>query len=181
MCNTRPPGHHAYASDSEPSGFCFINNASIVAKYALDKHSEKVKKVLIFDWDVHHGDGSQRALYDDPNVLFISLHKFNKACFYPCNPSANFTHIGEGDGKGFNINIPWNTLTKTKLNEQNEEETYYEIPGSEEYVHICHTFLFPIIKEFKPDLIVISAGFDSARGDPLGGLDVLPKCYAYMV
>lgn len=58
MCNTRPPGHHAYAKSEEPTGFCFLNNAAIIAKYALDKYTEKIKKVVIFDWDVHHGDGT---------------------------------------------------------------------------------------------------------------------------
>ena len=100
-----------------------MNNAAIVAKYALDKHKNSVKKVLIFDWDVHHGDGTQNALYDNPNVLFISLHLFNKACFYPNSPNGNFTRIGKGDAAGFNINIPWNKLSKEE--EANKKSNDY--------------------------------------------------------
>lgn len=109
MCNTRPPGHHAHAQDNEPTGFCFINYAPIIAKYAI-KNYEKVKKVVIFDWDVHHGDGTQRAVYKNADILYISLHKYTKGCFYPGGPGGNFTRIGEDEGKGFNINIPWNAI-----------------------------------------------------------------------
>ncbi|KAF3032753.1 Histone deacetylase hda1 [Didymella heteroderae] len=101
----RPPGHHA-ESDS-PSGFCIFNNVPIAARVCQDAYPQTCRKVLILDWDVHHGNGIQHAFYDDPNVLYISLHVFRGGNFYPNLPDGDLTYCGEGAGIGKNVNIPW--------------------------------------------------------------------------
>ncbi|XP_014676290.1 PREDICTED: histone deacetylase 6-like [Priapulus caudatus] len=100
----RPPGHHA--EEDAACGFCFFNNVAIAAEYAKRKHG--LKRVLIVDWDVHHGNGTQHMFYDDSSVLFISLHRYDDGSFFPGEEDANFDRLGRGDGTGFNINIAWN-------------------------------------------------------------------------
>ncbi len=99
----------------------------------------------------------------------MSLHRYDGGSFYPGKPLANIDHIGEGKGKGLKIHVPWEMRGRSKL------------IGTQDYIYITERVLFPIAKEFKPDLILISSGFDSARGDPLGGLSVDPEGYAYIV
>ena len=160
----RPPGHHAHGAVA--GGFCFFNNAAVAARVAQKKLG--AKKVVIFDWDVHVGEGTASIFYDDPSVLYISIHRFDMGKFYP-GPIGKYERIGEGSGKGFNIQFPFNVPQQKN-----------DLIGDKDYVYACESVFFPVIKEFKPDLMIISAGFDSALGDPLGQVGVTPQGYAYM-
>ena len=148
----RPPGHHAHCN--VVAGFCFFNNVAVAARAAQKNHG--AKKVVIFDWDIHVGDGTAQIFYDDPSVLYISIHRFDQGKFYP-GPAGAHTRIGEGAGKGYNIHFPFNV-----------NKTQKPIVGDKDYIYACEKVFFPLIKEFNPDLMIISAGFDSALGDPLG-------------
>jgi len=156
----RPPGHHADTSTS--SGFCIMNNVAIAARYALTKYN--INRVLILDWDVHHGNGTQEIFYQDKQVLYISVHRFENGKFYPNGPEGNFDKVGEGGGEGFNINIPWNGAAF----------------GDPEYMLAFENIILPVAKEYNPQLILISAGFDAAKGDPSSGYQVSPGFYGYM-
>ncbi|KAH8828004.1 histone deacetylase complex protein [Flagelloscypha sp. PMI_526] len=156
----RPPGHHA-----EPDlhmGFCFFNNVAVAARVVQEQ--TKVKKILIVDWDVHHGNGTQKAFYDDPNILFISIHRFENGEFYPCGPEGGLTYCGEGAGVGFNINIPWPCPEM----------------GDADYIYAFQRLVMPIAREFNPEMVIVSSGFDAVRGDQLGECDVTPAGYAHM-
>eukprot|EP00808_Paulinella_micropora_P000746 g32369.t1 len=156
----RPPGHHAEAHTA--MGFCLLNNVAIAARMATDQHG--LKRVLIVDWDVHHGNGTQHMFYEDPRVLYVSLHRYDDGFFYPCSEDAYFDRIGKGPGRGFNINVSWN------------ERMY----GDHEYLHAFKELIMPVATEFAPELVLVSAGFDAAAGDPLGGMQVTPVGYAHM-
>ncbi|PZC92245.1 AcuC, Deacetylase, histone deacetylase and acetoin utilization protein [Pyrenophora tritici-repentis] len=158
----RPPGHHA-ETDS-PSGFCIFNNVPIATRVCQKAYPETCRKVLILDWDVHHGNGIQHAFYDDPNVLYISLHVFKGGNFYPNLPDGDLNYCGEGPGEGKNVNIPWADHGM----------------GDAEYLYAFQEVVMPIATEFDPDLVIISAGFDAAEGDLLGGCFVTPACYGHM-
>ncbi len=165
----RPPGHHA--EREEAKGFCFYDNVSIATKACQREFGEQCRKVLILDWDVHHGNGIQQANYDDPNVLYISLHVHLKGTFYPeksyrdeRGPYGDHIHCGNGAGLGRNVNIPW---TKKGM-------------GDADYIYAFQQVVMPIAHEFKPDLVIIAAGFDAAEGDMLGGCKVTPAGYAHM-
>lgn len=160
----RPPGHHAGCSSI--AGFCFFNNAAIAARVAQKRFGKK--RVCIFDWDVHYGDGTSEIFYNDPSVLYISIHRFDMGKFYP-GPTGKHEKIGEGAGKGYNVQFPFNVQANQK-----------EIIGDKDYIFACEQVFFTIMRDFKPDLIIISAGFDSALGDPLGEIGVSPVGYAYM-
>lgn len=159
----RPPGHHS-GYHSTINGFCVFNNIAIATKYAQKTYN--INRVLIFDWDIHHGDGTEHIFYKDSSVLFASIHRYEDGSFYPNKGSSD--RIGEGDAKGFNINVGWNT-------HECEEVTMND------YICIFERVLFPIFQEFKPDIIFISSGFDSCKGDPLGDIDLVPEGYAYML
>ncbi|KAF2710887.1 putative histone deacetylase [Pleomassaria siparia CBS 279.74] len=158
----RPPGHHA--EHDKPSGFCIFNNVPIATKVCQNDLPELCRKVLILDWDVHHGNGIQHAFYDDPNVLYMSLHVYANQAFYPSLPDGNSDYVGEGPGIGKNVNVPW---ADTGM-------------GDAEYIYAFQEVIMPIAAEFDPDLVIISAGFDAAEGDMLGGCHVSPACYAHM-
>ncbi|OSS47788.1 hypothetical protein B5807_06562 [Epicoccum nigrum] len=158
----RPPGHHA--ESDQPSGFCIFNNVPIATRVCQDAYPQTCRKVLILDWDVHHGNGIQHAFYDDPNVLYISLHVFRGGQFYPNLPDGDLTYCGQGDGVGKNVNIPWDEHGM----------------GDAEYLYAFQEVVMPIASEFDPDLVIISAGFDAAEGDVLGGCFVTPACYGHM-
>ena len=150
----RPPGHHATSKES--MGFCLFNNAAVVSRYFQVKHG--LKKVAIIDWDVHHGNGTSEIFYDDPSVLFLSVHRYDQGRFYP--KTGHLKDIGKDAGLGFNVNVP--------------------IDGSytdEDLGYVFDSIVFPLLDSFKPDAIVVSAGFDAARGDPLGECDVSPSFY----
>ncbi|EEH17458.2 hypothetical protein PABG_00021 [Paracoccidioides brasiliensis Pb03] len=158
----RPPGHHA--EHNKTMGFCLFNNVCVAARVCQREFGEKCRKILILDWDVHHGNGIQKAFYDDPNILYISLHVYRDGSFYPGGDEGNWDHCGEGNGLGKNINIPWPTQGM----------------GDGDYMYAFQEVIMPIAYEFDPDLVIISAGFDAAAGDELGGCFVTPPCYAHM-
>jgi len=142
----RPPGHHA--EPQRGMGFCLFNNIAIAAEYAIEKHG--LKRVLIVDWDLHHGNGTQKAFYDRPDVLFFSSHQ------YPHYPgTGDFDEIGSGKGEGFTVNVPFPSGF-----------------GDTEYLSVYDRVLKPIALEYKPELVLVSAGFDPYVKDPLGGMEV---------
>ena len=148
----RPPGHHALAD--KPMGFCLFNNVAIAARYAQQKLG--LKKILIIDWDVHHGNGTQDIFFDDPSVCFISFHQYP---FWPPD-SGWYTEDGKGDGKGFNMNIPMPAGT-----------------GDRGYLKAWDTLVEPVALEYKPDLILLSAGYDAHQFDPLGQQQITTSGY----
>lgn len=164
----RPPGHHA--EHDQPMGFCFFNNVPVAVRVCQQEYPETCRKVLILDWDVHHGNGIQNIFYNDPNVLYISIHVYLNGNFYPgkppdpSTPDGGIEHVGGGDAAGKNINIGWHDQGM----------------GDGEYMAAFQKIVMPIAQEFDPDLVVISAGFDAADGDELGGCFVTPQCYAHM-
>ncbi|XP_069798807.1 histone deacetylase 6 [Dendropsophus ebraccatus] len=164
VCIVRPPGHHA--ESGEACGFCFFNNVALAARYAqsLQSPSDPPLRVMILDWDIHHGNGTQHIFQDDPSVLYVSLHRYDDGLFFPSSEDAAHDKVGCGPGEGFNVNIPWNG---GKM-------------GDVEYLLAFHRIVMPIAYEFNPQLVLVSAGFDAARGDPLGGCCISPEGYAHM-
>ncbi|MEP6992983.1 MAG: histone deacetylase [Acidobacteriota bacterium] len=150
----RPPGHHAEADSA--MGFCLFNSVAIAAKAA--QASGAVRKVLIVDWDLHHGNGTQHSFWDDPTVLYFSTHQFP---FYP--GTGAIEEIGGGAARGFTVNVPWPGGM-----------------GDAEYAAAFERVLEPIAGEFAPELVLVSAGFDAADGDPLGSMRLTPAGYAWM-
>ena len=158
----RPPGHHS-GHHTTINGFCVFNNVAIATKYAQRLYN--VKKILIFDWDIHHGDGTEHIFYKDPSVLYASIHRYENGHFYPNHGSSD--RIGEGEGKGYNINIGWDVGEETVTND--------------DYIYVFERILMPIFREFEPELVFVSAGFDSCKGDPLGDIDLGQEGFAYML
>lgn len=158
----RPPGHHA--EHDEAKGFCLFNNVPIAARACQKEFGDACRKILIVDWDVHHGNGVQQAFYDDPNILYISLHVHQDGRFYPSTDYGDHVHCGEGLGLGKNVNIPWKTPGMTDA----------------DYLLAFQKIVMPIARDFDPDLVIVSAGFDAAEGDMLGKCHVSPAGYAHM-
>jgi len=152
FCLVRPPGHHSLVNHG--MGFCLFNNVAIATRYAQKKHH--LKRVAIVDWDLHHGNGTQDAFYDDDSVLFCSLHRYP---YYPGSGSTQET--GEGKGEGFTVNIPLSGFISNK-----------------KYLEVFSKLMTEVVKPFKPDFIFISAGFDTYKDDPLGGLGLEIEDYA---
>jgi len=142
FCIGRPPGHHA--TPTRGMGFCIFNNVAIAARYALRKHG--VDRVLIADWDVHHGNGTQDIFYTDGAVFFFSTHQYP---WYPGTGASSET--GEGAGAGMTLNCPFPAGS-----------------GRKEILGAFEARLIPAAQKVKPELVLISAGFDSRAGDPLG-------------
>jgi acetoin utilization deacetylase AcuC-like enzyme len=141
FCAVRPPGHHA--EPNRAMGFCLFNNVAIAARYA--QHTYNLEKILIIDWDVHHGNGTQDIFYEDPTVFYFSIHQ------YPWYPGTGGSEErGAGKGKGFTLNIPVPAGT-----------------GDQEYISVFNSILRKQALAYAPDLILISAGFDAHRDDPL--------------
>lgn len=120
-------------------------------------------RVLIVDWDIHHGNGTQRIFENDNKVLYISLHRYEQGGFFPKSNDGNYTMVGEGRGEGYNVNIPWN---KHKM-------------GDSDYIAAFQRIIMPIAYEFNPELVLVSAGFDAVVGDPIGHYHVTPEAYGY--
>ncbi|XP_073957715.1 histone deacetylase 6 isoform X3 [Choristoneura fumiferana] len=160
VCVVRPPGHHA--DEEIPSGFCLLNNVAAAARHAVDSHG--LTRVLIVDWDVHHGNGTQRITYEDNKILFISIHRYDYGTFFPHSKDADHTAVGAGRGEGFNVNVPWNKRGM----------------GDVEYMAAFTQVVLPIAYEYNPQLVLVSAGFDACVGDQLGGCKVSPECYGRM-
>jgi acetoin utilization deacetylase AcuC-like enzyme len=149
----RPPGHHA--RPWRAMGFCLINNIAIAAAHA---RSRGVSRVLVVDWDVHHGNGTQEIFYRDPSVLFISTHQFP---FYPGTGDAD--EIGEADGKGFTVNVP-----------------LHACGGDATYRAAFERVVLPVADEYRPELVLVSAGFDAAARDPLAEMEVSADGFTWM-
>ena len=150
----RPPGHHA--EKDRAMGFCLFNNVAIAARYAIKKH--KLNKICIFDWDVHHGNGTQNSFYSDPSIHYSSIHQYP---FYP--GTGDKTETGTKDGLGTTLNFPLSAFS-----------------GDSIYLDIVENKLIPVIQNFKPDLIIISAGFDAHKDDPLAQMTISSECYRKM-
>jgi acetoin utilization deacetylase AcuC-like enzyme len=148
----RPPGHHAEASRA--MGFCLFNNIAIGAAHLLEKHG--LKQILVVDWDLHHGNGTQHSFFDSDKVLYFSTHQ------YPHYPgTGHWNEVGDGQGEGFTVNVPLR-------------------PGKTDgdYLSIFQKILRPITSEYKPEFILVSAGFDIYEGDPLGGMEITKQGFA---
>lgn len=150
----RPPGHHA--ETNRGMGFCLFNNAAIAAYYAMKQYG--VDRVLIVDWDVHHGNGTQNIFYHDPRVLYFSIHQ---SPAYPGTGSLEET--GAGQGEGYTINVPISPAT-----------------GDADYEFILREILVPVCQEFKPQLVIVSAGQDAHQSDPLAGMALTSHGYGMM-
>jgi acetoin utilization deacetylase AcuC-like enzyme len=148
----RPPGHHAEAARA--MGFCLFNNVAIAAAYARLNHG--LERILTVDWDVHHGNGTQASFYNSPEILYFSSHRYP---FYPGTGSVD--EVGAGDGRGYTINVPMLAGM-----------------GDAEIVTAFRRVLIPVVEEYQPQIILVSAGFDAHRLDPLGGMTVTTDGFA---
>lgn len=147
----RPPGHHAFPERGK--GFCLFNNIAIGARYLQKEHH--LEKILIVDWDIHHGDGTHYFFYDDPSVFYFSIHEYP---FYP--GTGRVYETGKGEGAGYTMNMPAPFGA-----------------GIREYMDAFQRKLKPTALDFKPDFVLISAGFDAHKDDPLSGIDLKSSDY----
>jgi acetoin utilization deacetylase AcuC-like enzyme len=152
----RPPGHHA--EPDRAMGFCLFSNVAIAARYLQQAH--RIPKIAIVDFDVHHGNGTEAAFEDDPSVLFISLHQDPRTC-YPGTGYAS--EVGTGAGRGFTLNLPFP-------------------PGSDDddYLRVMRDRVVPKLHDFRPDFLLISAGFDAHAEDPLAQIELSEEAFEKM-
>jgi acetoin utilization deacetylase AcuC-like enzyme len=154
FCAVRPPGHHA--EQDRAMGFCLFNNVAIAARYA--QKIKALNKIFIFDWDVHHGNGTQHSFYNDPSVYYASAHQHP---FYPGSGAEEET--GTGQGLGTTLNLPMDAYS-----------------DDEDYIAEVESRLIPEIQRYNPDLIIISAGFDAHKNDPLAQIQLTTECFGKM-
>jgi acetoin utilization deacetylase AcuC-like enzyme len=147
---TRPPGHHA--GGEYGMGFCLLNHAAVAAEYA---RSRGLARIAILDWDVHHGNGTQDVFYEEDQVLYLSAHQ---SPFYPGTGSAD--EVGEGQGRGFTVNVPLPAGS-----------------GEDVYAAAFEGVFSPVLREFRPELIIVSAGYDAHAADPLGGMTLEAEAF----
>ncbi len=148
----RPPGHHAEANRG--MGFCIFNNIAVGAEYAIRHHG--INRVLIVDWDLHHGNGTQHSFYSDDRVLYFSIHQ------YPHYPgTGDVLEVGSGRGRGFTVNVPLGPGY-----------------GDYEYIMLFEEVLRPVALLYKPQLVLVSAGFDAHYKDPLGGMEITSEGFS---
>jgi len=148
----RPPGHHA--ERAQAMGFCLFNNVAVAARYAQEHLG--LHRILVVDWDLHHGNGTQHSFEEDPSILYFSSHQYP---YYP--GTGSLTEVGRGKGEGFTVNVPLSMGY-----------------GDREYLGIFERILRPVTIEFNPEIILVSAGFDIYMEDPLGGMRVTPTGFA---
>jgi acetoin utilization deacetylase AcuC-like enzyme len=154
FCAVRPPGHHA--EKDRAMGFCIFNNVAVGARYVQKKFG--LSRVLIVDWDVHHGNGTQNIFLDDPSVYYFSIHQFP---YYPGTGSEN--EVGEGEGEGYTFNMPM-----------------FAGSGDLEYIEAFENIFYPAAAKFSPEFIFISAGFDAHQQDPLAAINLSEEGYKRM-
>ncbi|NWW18421.1 HDA10 deacetylase, partial [Falcunculus frontatus] len=160
MALVRPPGHHSQRNAA--NGFCLFNNVAIAAEYAKLKYG--LQRILIIDWDVHHGQGTQYIFEEDPSVLYFSWHRYEHQEFWPSLKESDYDAVGLGNGKGFNINLPWNKVGM----------------GNSDYLAVFFHVLLPMAFEFDPELVIVSSGYDSGIGDPEGQMNATPEVFAHL-
>ncbi|NWU71464.1 HDA10 deacetylase, partial [Pterocles burchelli] len=160
MALVRPPGHHSQRNAA--NGFCLFNNVAIAAEYAKLKYG--LQRILIVDWDVHHGQGTQYIFEEDPSVLYFSWHRYEHQEFWPSLKESDYDTVGLGKGKGFNINLPWNKVGM----------------GNSDYLAAFFHVLLPMAFEFDPELVLVSSGYDSGIGDPEGQMNATPEVFAHL-
>ena len=151
----RPPGHHAEAGRA--MGFCIFNNIAVAAHHALRRHG--CKRVAIMDWDVHHGNGTQNSFFSTNEVFYLSTHQYP---FYP--GSGTYNEVGWGDGTGYTLNVPMSPGY-----------------GDGDYYHLFEKLITPPLLEYRPDVLLVSAGFDNYLHDPIGGMNVTPGGFEGML
>jgi acetoin utilization deacetylase AcuC-like enzyme len=154
FCAVRPPGHHA--ESNAVMGFCLFNNVAVGARYAQAAHN--VKRIAIIDWDVHHGNGTQEIFYNDKSVFYFSLHQYP---FYPGTGSRS--ERGAGDGQDYTLNIPIRAGA-----------------GEKEYLDAFRNEILPTLEGYRPELIIISAGFDAHKDDPLANINLTEESFVTM-
>ena len=154
FCLVRPPGHHAEADRA--MGFCLFNNVAVAARYCLNELG--MRRVLIVDWDLHHGNGTQHSFYDTDQVLYSSTHQYP---LYPGTGAA--AEVGQGPGQGYTVNVP--------------------LPaglGDLAYAAVFNDLLAPVARQYRPEIIIVSAGYDIHQDDPLGGMLVTGPGFSYL-
>ncbi|XP_022693551.1 histone deacetylase 5-like isoform X4 [Varroa jacobsoni] len=159
----RPPGHHA--EHQQAMGFCFFNSLAVAAKKAQQRFN--LERILIVDWDVHHGNGIQQIFYRDPRVLYISMHRHDEGNFFPGTGDPH--EIGEEAGRGFNVNVAWSGGLNPPM-------------GDAEYLAAFRSIVMPIARDYRPQLVLVACGFDAAKGHKttLGGYNVSAACFGAM-
>ncbi len=156
FCAVRPPGHHA--ERQRAMGFCYYNNVAIAAEHLLHHHG--LERVAILDWDVHHGNGTQHHFEDNPNVLFCSIHQHPDTLF----PGTGYPgETGVGDGAGATVNA-----------------AMYPYQGDDEYRRAFDEQILPAIEAYKPQFLLVSAGFDAHHRDPLANIELSTEMYGWM-